>query len=65
MTFEEWLGNKHLGSMEREFSKDAFAAGASSRDAEVAKAFEAGRVAGVEEVAELIEKINRARGDTK
>ncbi len=37
MTFEEWLGDKHLGSMELEFSKDAFVAGAASRDAEVAR----------------------------
>jgi len=37
MTFEEWLGDKYLGSMELEFSKDAFYAGAASRDAEVAE----------------------------
>lgn len=37
MTFEEWLGDKHLGSMELEFSKDAFVAGAASRDAEIAE----------------------------
>lgn len=37
MTFEEWLGDKYLGSMELEFSKDAFYAGAASRDAEIAE----------------------------
>ena len=37
MTFEEWLGDKYLGSMELEFSKDAFAAGSASRDAEIAE----------------------------
>ena len=55
MTFEEWLGDKHLGSMELEFSKDAFVAGAASRDAEIAKAFEAGRQSEREEIASLIE----------